>query len=167
MLSGWYQSRHPVFPDSQFGNDRNLHSQSLNPSFNQTMKAFYLSLIFTLTLMLFSSCGEKPGQQNIDPIPESKPVSSSLDPIDRQPPTSPPTHGIVSRNGLYYKGSSETPFTGKYEEVSHGPQSIFLMDKKTVSKKPGQRLEPFFLMPTFQEVSVMEQPSLGTKPANL
>ena len=117
MLSGWYQSRHPVFPDSQFRNDRNLHSQSLNPSFNQTMKAFYLSLIFTLTLMLFSSCGEKPGQQNIDPIPESKPVSSSLDPIDRQPPTSPPTHGIVSRNGLYYKGSSETPFTGKYEEA--------------------------------------------------
>ena len=153
MLSGWYQSCRIDFPVCKFGNGRNLYSPSLNPSLNQTMKAFYLSLIFAIPLMLFVSCGEKPGQQKVDPIPESKPAPPSLDPIDRQSPGSPPTHGMVSRKGLHYKGSSETPFTGKYEEAFDDgkPRSSinFLNGQKDGAEKAWSENGPLLLDANF------------------
>ena len=81
------------------------------------MKPYPISIINILILWLFIGCGEKPGQQDLDPVPDAKPVSLSQAPTVHQSQASSPAHGIVFRNGLYYKIGTETPFAGKYEEM--------------------------------------------------
>ena len=86
------------------------------------MNVFIPLFLFTAGLLL-SSCGDKPGNQRVEK-PETNTTPDNLQtetsPASNAPEMLPPPPeplSLVSRDGLFYKGSDTTPFTGKYEET--------------------------------------------------
>ena len=120
-----------------------LNSIFLSPKTHH--ERFYSSFFLQLGLLL-SSCGDKPGNQRVEK-PETNTTLDNLQtetsPASNAPEMLPPPPeplSLVSRDGLFYKGSDTTPFSGKYEETFDSGSPRMEIIWSTVSRKAWRKV---------------------------